>query len=146
MNSGAAEIKWSIDELIWHGPRMSLVDRVVSATADGMIAEVKIESGRPFFESGVGVPAWVGVEYMAQTIAIFAGYRAKLNGKKIPRGMIIGCRNYATTDPVFSPGRLLNISVQELLYLDESLSSFDCEIKDTGLTASARITVYGDNR
>jgi len=145
MNPGETETQWSIDELIWHGPRMSLVDRVVSTTGDGLTAEVRIEPGRPFFESGAGVPAWVGVEYMAQAVAIFAGYRAKINGRKIPRGMIIGCRNYTTTEPVFSPGRVLSISVQELLCLNESLSSYDCEIRDMDLIASARITVFGDD-
>src|ERR1051325_2359742 len=62
-----------IRSLLPHTGRMVLLDRVIAADADNLCAEVTIRRDSVFFD-GSGVGAWVGIEYMAQTIGAYAGY------------------------------------------------------------------------
>ena len=39
-----------------------------------------------------GIPAWVGLEYMAQCIAAHEGYRAWHDGRKLDLGLFVGAR------------------------------------------------------
>ena len=64
-----------IAELVPHSGRMLLLDRVVAADADSLQAEVDITAASMFAgEHGVG--NWIGIEYMAQAVAAFAGWQA----------------------------------------------------------------------
>ena len=44
---------------------------------DGLVATVEIREDIPFFVVGDGVPAWIGMEYMAQAVAALAGIRSE---------------------------------------------------------------------
>ncbi len=70
-----------IGELLPHGPEMTLIDRLVEYSPQRSVATVTIERHSRFFAEPNGVPAWVGIEYMAQTIAARAGYEARLRGE-----------------------------------------------------------------
>ena len=89
---------WRLDDLVLHRGPMSLLDRVQAVEDDSLVAMVEIREGIPFF-AGCAVPAWVGLEYMAQAIAALAGARARREGRPIPLGLLIGCRKFVTRFP-----------------------------------------------
>jgi predicted hotdog family 3-hydroxylacyl-ACP dehydratase len=95
------------------------------------------------FGSVNGVGAWVGLEYMAQSIAAFAGYTASLRGEAVKPGFLLGARRYECTLPMFSPGSLLRVHVRRLLQSDNGLGSFQCRIEhEEQEVATATLTVF----
>ncbi len=67
-------------ELIPHSEPMILIDELVEATSDHASAKVTIREDSMFSNAAGGVPAWIGIEYMAQTVSAFAGMEANRRG------------------------------------------------------------------
>lgn len=122
---------------------MIFIDRVVESCQTGLLAEVRIEPGVPLYQEGVGVPAWVGLEYMAQSIAALSGLRAQTKEDDIPVGLLIGCRKYVSDVTAFPNGADLKIKVTELDVIDKSLGAFDCTIGNPDIIVTARLMVFG---
>ena len=65
---------------VWFGDQQFLLfsdipnDRILRWDQDGIEAELVVPEAGLFIEDGA-VPAWVGIEYMAQAIAAWAGGR-----------------------------------------------------------------------
>jgi predicted hotdog family 3-hydroxylacyl-ACP dehydratase len=137
---------WPMRELLCHRDPMIFIDRVLKADQNELLAEVRVELGKPFFEEGIGVPAWVGLEYMAQSIAALSGLKAKTADEDIPLGLLIGCRRYASDVAVFPEGAILRIRITELDVMDKSLGAFDCTIGNPDTIVTARLMVYGRSR
>jgi predicted hotdog family 3-hydroxylacyl-ACP dehydratase len=137
------EMSWpDIRSLIPHSGAMVLLDRVIAADEESLCAEVRIRPDSLFCAAD-GVGAWVGLEYMAQTIAAFAGYTAYLRGEAIKAGFLLGARRYESSLPMFSLGSLLQVHVRRVLQSESGLGSFHCRIEHgQEEVATATITVF----
>lgn len=121
---------------------MVLIDRLVAADEESVTVEVLIRPDSLFCRAD-GVGAWVGIEYMAQAIGAYAGYKARLRGEPVRLGYLLGTRRYDAYCPCFAVGTLLRIHAKRVLQSENGLGSFDCRIDGNGvLLASASITVY----
>ena len=94
-----------------------------------------------FYKAGHGVPSWVGVEYMAQTTALYLGIGARRAGKDIRIGLLIGCRRYEVEAAYFRLGSLLSIRVDET-WQDGRMAVFECSIAHCGPLAKGRLNVF----
>lgn len=131
-----------IRSLIPHAGPMVLLDRVISVDEDSLCAEVSIRSSTLFCGPD-GVGAWVGIEYMAQAIAAWAGYTAQLRGEPVKLGFLLGTRRYESSRPIFVLGSVLRVHVQRLFQNENGLGSFECFIdNEEGRIASATVTVF----
>lgn len=131
-----------IRALLPHSGPMVLLDQVVSADAESLCAEVRVREDSLFCIDGA-VGAWVGLEYMAQAIGAYAGYRARLRGEPVRIGYLLGTRHYDCKQPRFALGSVLKIHVMRVLQSKDGLFSFDCRIDDeNGTLASANLTVF----
>jgi predicted hotdog family 3-hydroxylacyl-ACP dehydratase len=146
-----------IASLVPHSASMLLLDRVVAADADSMQAEVGITL-QTLFADANGVGSWIGVEYMAQAVAAFAGLAAHNAGagagadtgthadvpvKPAKVGFLLGSRRYTASRGYFALGSTLRIHVLKLLQAENGLGSFDCFITDgEERVASATLTVF----
>jgi predicted hotdog family 3-hydroxylacyl-ACP dehydratase len=131
-----------IRSLIPHAGPMVLLDRVISVDEDSLCAEVSIRSNTLFCGPD-GVGAWVGIEYMAQAIAAWAGYTAQLRGEPVKLGFLLGTRRYESSRPIFVLGSVLRVHVQCLFQNENGLGSFECFIdNEEGRVASATVTVF----
>ena len=131
-----------IRDLLPHSGPMVLLDRVVAADDESLCAEVRVRADSLFYVDG-GIGGWVGLEYMAQAIGAYAGYRARLRGEPVRIGYLLGTRHYECKKPIFVLGSLLKIYVKRMFQSDEGLASFDCHIEDDkGTLASANLTVF----
>jgi predicted hotdog family 3-hydroxylacyl-ACP dehydratase len=125
---------------------MVLLDRVVAIGDESLCAEVVIRPDTLFCnETGVG--AWVGIEYMAQAVAAFAGQEARSRGDTVRVGFLLGARRYECRRSSFAPGSRLHIHVQRTLQGENGLGAFECRIDDANDTeaeplATATITVF----
>ena len=133
-----------IGELVPHSGAMVLLDRVLSADAENLCAEVAIHAGSVLYDApSAGVGSWVGIEYMAQAIAAHAGYRARLAGAPVKIGFLLGARRYEAQVPLFAAGSLLQVHVQQALQGENGLGAFECRIEMAGaVLAQATITVF----
>ncbi|MCC7599506.1 hotdog family protein [Janthinobacterium sp. FW305-129] len=133
-----------IRELVPHSGPMVLLDRVLSADAENLCAEVAIHAGSVFYEAtSAGVGSWVGIEYMAQAIAAHAGYLARLAGAPVKIGFLLGARRYEAQVPLFVNGSVLQVHVQQALQGENGLGAFECRIEMAGaVLAQATITVF----
>lgn len=132
----------AIAELLPHQPPMILLNAVTGWSPGGLEAAVEILPSSRFFQPGSGVPAHVGIEYMAQACGAYAGLEAKEAGQPIRIGFLLGTRNYASRVSWFTAGERLTINVIEILR-QGSMGVFDCRISSGGReVASARLNVY----
>lgn len=131
-----------IRSLVPHAGPMVLLDRVISADEDSLLAEVRIRSDSLFCNTG-GVGAWVGIEYMAQAIGAWAGYTARLRGEPVKLGFVLGTRRYECRRPIFTLGSLLRVHILRVFQDENGLGSFECSIdNEEGRVATAIITVF----
>lgn len=132
-----------IEELIAHVGRMRLIDRIVAEEDQIVRSETTIRGDNIFFQRGHGLPAYVGFEFMAQTISAFDGLRRRRQGKRPVIGFLVGCRRYNAMRAYFRDGETVTTEVKSLLG-EEGMASFDCRILDAegGELASGIINVY----
>jgi predicted hotdog family 3-hydroxylacyl-ACP dehydratase len=128
-------------DLVPHRPPMLLLDQVLAASDTTLSASLTIHAGSEFLEAE-GVPAHIGIEYMAQACAAFAGSRASREGTAPRIGFLLGSRRFAMHRPWYRLGEVLRVSVT-LVYQDEAMGSFTGRIEVAGdLAAEADLTVY----
>ena len=114
---------YDIKEILYHAPPMILIDGV-EAYDDNMVASVvEITADSPFLEDG-SVPAYVGIEYMAQSIAAYSGIKARNAGQGVKIGYLVSTRSMTLNCPVFSIGDRLSVKV-ELVYDETPMAVFD---------------------
>ena len=136
-----------IEEVVPHRPPMLLIDRICAHGDDVTVSTVTIRPDSPFVATSTdgrpGVPAVVGIEYMAQTVAAYAGLSARKE-KRAPRiGFLLGCRELSLATDAFAVGEVLTVEVRRV-FGENDLGSFSCRIAGTdGRTlASGSLTVY----
>jgi len=134
-------------ELMLHRAPMLLLDRIVTHEPGRLIAAVDITAGKTFFEPALtGVPSWAGVEYMAQAIAALCGLGLRDANAPISLGMLVSCRRYKVTTPVFANGMTLQVEVEELAGADTGMAAYQCSIaaEETGTEklATGQLGVY----
>jgi predicted hotdog family 3-hydroxylacyl-ACP dehydratase len=131
-----------IRSLVPHAGPMVLLDRVISADEDSLLAEVRIRSDSLFCNTD-GVGAWVGIEYMAQAIGAWVGYTAQLHGEPVKLGFLLGTRRYECSCPIFVLGSLLRVHVLRVFQDENGLGSFECYIdNEAGRVATATVNVF----
>jgi predicted hotdog family 3-hydroxylacyl-ACP dehydratase len=129
-----------IGELLPHGPEMTVIDRLVEYSPQRSVATVIVKEASPFFV-GSGVPAWLGIEYMAQTIAAHAGFAARLRGERPPIGFLLGTRAYESEVGEFELGSTLTITVEPVV-MESRLAAFQCSIATDRVVAKAVVNTY----
>lgn len=130
-------------DLIPHREPMLLIDRVVDVAADAAAAEVVIHSDTPFFQKGLGVPAWIGLEYMGQTAALIAGHQLRQGLTRPHLGFLLGTRQYAMNTSWFNEGDRLLIECVQVAVTGEQLAQFQCTVSRAGeILATAKLSVY----
>jgi predicted hotdog family 3-hydroxylacyl-ACP dehydratase len=129
-----------IASLIPHSGAMVLLDKVFGYDSESLCAELLVR-GDGLLGDAYSVPAWVGIEYMAQTIAAYSGIRSKLAGEPIKLGFLLGTRRYTSNISRFSVGTTLSIQIKNIME-DERLGVFDCRLRGDGIAINANLNVY----
>jgi predicted hotdog family 3-hydroxylacyl-ACP dehydratase len=133
---------YQIDALLPHARPMILLDGVVERLADGIVTELLVRPGLPFFQLGRGIPAHVALEWMAQTCGAHVGATAMESGQPVRVGFLLGTRDFASDIDWFTPGQHLRITAR-LVFHEAETGSFDCQVELAGeVVARAKLTVY----
>lgn len=131
-----------IETFVPHRGAMRLLDRVIEFDDERAVAEVDVPFDGLFVRDG-GVPAWVGIEYMAQTIAAWAGARAVRAGEQPRLGFLLGSRRYEAMRADFPSGVTLRVETRCELIGSNGLGMFDCRILlGVDTVATGRLSVF----
>ncbi|WP_237444156.1 hotdog family protein [Sinobacterium norvegicum] len=132
---------YHIEQVIPHRPPMVLLDRLDGFTKNSVDCSVTVTESLAFADRD-GLPAWVGLEIMAQSVAAWSGATALAEQRPIGVGFLLGTRKYRSHTDVFPLGSELKIHGQELLQ-DAGMSVFECTITLQGeVLAEAKLTAY----
>jgi predicted hotdog family 3-hydroxylacyl-ACP dehydratase len=134
-----------IEDYVPHRRGLLLIDRVLAADDDSALCELTVRDGLFADADATVVPAWVGIEYMAQAIAAWAGVKHARHGSQPRPGFLLGSRRYLAHVSAFPFGQRLHVSVTCELLGDNGLGMFECAVLDalTGHPqAEARVSVY----
>ena len=130
-----------VEKWLPHRERMVLLDEVVEAGENGAVAKVNISQDTEFCVDGK-VPAWVGIEYMAQTMAAYSGGIAMGKDEEVSIAFLLGARRYNSTVSHYKIGDELTIRVKPAMFHD-AISNFDCVIElNSEEVATAGLTAY----
>lgn len=136
--------EYTIEQVLPHEHPMILLDQLISFAENNASCCCTITEQSLFFDASLqGVPSYVGIEYMAQSIAAYANANELSHNRDVEVGFLVSSRKYKCEFPIFEQGMVLTINVEKI-YKDESgLSAFDCNIfTNDQQIASARINVY----
>lgn len=118
--------------LLPHDAPMILIDKLIAVEALSVHCQVLISEKSPFFDHQTGlVGAHIGIEYMAQSIALWSGYHYFLEGKPAAIALLLGCRRYNSVCSQFEKGMILDIYAEQV-FVGDGMSVFCCSIKSKG--------------
>ena len=133
--------RYRIVDVIPHSEPMSLLDDIEGFGEQSLDASVTIRPDSLFCESR-GVPVWVGIEYMGQAVAAWAGVMAREAGKLVKIGFLVSCRRYEAPISYFPIGARLLVSVRQVTDNVTGLQVFDCKISLDGVEIQANLNVF----
>jgi predicted hotdog family 3-hydroxylacyl-ACP dehydratase len=118
-----------IDQLVRHSGPMSLLDRVVSHDEDTTVCEVRVDASTLFRDAEGRVPVWVGIEYMAQCVAVHGGLVWHTREDRPKPGLFLGARRLKIKGTRFEPGTVLTVRARHLKG-ESGMVQFACAIDD----------------
>ena len=131
-----------IERLLPHRGAMRWVDRLLHSDPDSVAVETVLRADHPLADAQ-GVPAFAGIELMAQSIAVWAGCRALNRGEAIRPGFLLGSRRYTCERSHFDFDIPYRIEARCELFGDNGLGMFACRILDgMDVIASANVSVF----
>ncbi|MEX5542255.1 ApeP family dehydratase [Pseudomonas poae] len=135
-------IDWPLAELLPHAGDMILIDQVLSFDEEQVHTRLTVKPGGLFNRADGSLPAWVGIELMAQSVAAYAGFRARKNGEAVELGFLLGTRKFECNVDGFPAGAELTIHGLRSLEDDNGMGVFECHLTGDGIQASARLNVF----
>ncbi|AZF40614.1 3-hydroxydecanoyl-(ACP) dehydratase [Pseudomonas sp. R1-43-08] len=135
-------IDWPLAELLPHAGDMILIDQVLSFDEEQVHTRLTVKPGGLFNRADGSLPAWVGIELMAQSVAAYAGCRARQQGLAVELGFLLGTRKFECNVEHFPVGTELNIHGLRSLEDDNGMGVFECHLTGDAIQASARLNVF----
>jgi predicted hotdog family 3-hydroxylacyl-ACP dehydratase len=130
-----------IEELVPHAAPMLLLNRLLESGEDYIICEVVVRSDALFDTAG-RVPAWLGIEYMAQTIAAYSGLQSHKRGEPARLGFLLGSRRFETSVQDFACGDILRVTAKQILHGSSGMGAFECRVDGQMAQQTAILSVY----
>jgi len=136
-----ADFPYPVEALLPQSQAMVLLDRVVEAGEDHIVVELTVRDDGLFATPGHSVPAWVGLEYMAQAIAAFSGYHRKCRGEAVGLGFLLGTRHYQCSVGSFPCGTRLRVRAEKIIEAANDMSVFACRLEGGNIHAVSNLNV-----
>jgi predicted hotdog family 3-hydroxylacyl-ACP dehydratase len=124
---------YSIADVLLHRPPMCWLDELIDVGPEHLTARLTIRADALFYEPGRGMPAWVGLEYMAQTAAAYSGYERVSAGLPPQMCLLLGTRHYRCQITHFPLGAILEVHAALLMRDKSNFVAFDCELRQAAI-------------
>ncbi len=137
------ETAWSLDVLLPHAGPMVLLDEVVAMGDETVRAVATVRRDGLFAGPGEpGVPAWLGMEYLAQAVAAWSGFHEREQGRPVHPGFLVGARSFHSSIGIIPYGVVLTIEAERVLGGGAGIGVFDGRITGAGVEQTVRLKVY----
>ena len=133
---------WPIAEVLPHAGEMILLDGIEQVEAERIVCTRRVEPGGLFVEPDGSLPAWVGVELMAQAIGAWAGCCARAQQRAVQLGFLLGTRHYEANVGAFPAGSCLRVEAVRDFHNEQGMGVFHCRIDAEHIHAEARLNVF----
>jgi len=132
-----------VEELIPHRGTMLLIDRVIEFSDGIAVADYVPRQDAWYADASGNMPAWIGIELMAQTVAAHVALLRRRDGMAPKMGALLGTRAYRSSATRFAAGGTLCIRAELVLSDPSGLGAYACCIEADGKPlASAVLKVY----
>ena len=144
MNQASTTIEYPPDrfpvaDLLPQSGAMMLIDAVKRIDDHSISSQIKVRDDGLFSLPNQTVPAWVGIEYVAQTIAAFSGYHCLKRGEPIRLGLLLGTRHFECQHSDYRCGTLLNVHATKIIESANDMCVFDSTIEIANTDASVPV-------
>lgn len=129
----------AIKDLIPHREPMILLDELVDWGDNFAECLVKHETNNGYWDDDNRIPAYVGIEYMAQTIAVYTGILSTLAEQPIRIAYLLGTRKFDTNQCFMEANKPVHVRVEELFRNEDNIAVFDCLIHGDNLRMKAQL-------
>lgn len=133
---------YSIGELLPQAGRMLLLDEMLEAGPNHIAAALTVRDGGLFSTPERTVPAWIGLEYMAQAVAAFSGFHRRRAGLDIDLGFLLGTRYYECSASDFPCGCRLQVFAEKVMDGANDMSVFACRLEGERIHAEAKLNLF----
>ena len=133
--------QYRVLDVIPHDQPMSLLDNIENYSNTGLTASVT-PTRESVLADEKGVPSWVGIEYMGQAIAAYAGVGARQRQEPVKIGFLVSTRRYEPNCSHFPFGEKLEVSVERITDNETGLRVFDCVIQSSHVFVQANLNVF----
>ncbi|AOJ89181.1 MULTISPECIES: hotdog family protein [Burkholderia] len=144
---GGADIPvGNVPDVLPHRGTMLLLDAIERCSETGIEVSATVRRDAWYADGSGAMPAWIGIELMAQAIAAHVGLLAAHAGGRAKPGVLLGANRYVAHRTTFGADTVLRIVARELLRGDEGHGAYECAIHAEGqCCAEAVVKVYQPN-
>lgn len=135
----------SPQKYLFHRSPMLLIEQVNEITAESVSCSVALDSSllQPFL-TPQGLPSYIGIELMAQTVGIWSGYHDKCAGRAAAHGgLILSVRAYVASAAFFHLDNPAPLAITlSMLMQERNYASFEGSITQGSNTlATGRLSL-----
>ncbi|MEK7889404.1 hotdog family protein [Burkholderia contaminans] len=146
LHSGADIPAGDVRDVLPHRGTMLLLDAIGRCSEAGIEVSAIARRDAWYADGNGAMPAWIGIELMAQAIAAHVGLLAAHAGGRAKPGVLLGANRYVAHRSSFDADTVLHIVARELLRGDEGHGAYECAIHADGVCcAEAIVKVYQPN-
>jgi predicted hotdog family 3-hydroxylacyl-ACP dehydratase len=133
-----------IETLLSHRGNMLLLGSVSAYDEQHVVCHAQPDERAWYADKSGAMPAWIGIELMAQAIAAHVALSARAAGLPPRPGALLGTRAYHSVVASFPQAQTLSIEARLNFRDDTGLGSYACRIMthEGSELASALLTVY----
>ena len=136
----------AVDEVLPHRGTMRLVDEIVACSEEAVTVLASIDNQAWYADADGAMPAWIGIELMAQAIAAHVGLLAMRAGGRARPGVLLGASRCEALAPSCPRVARLRIAANEVLKSEEGHGAYECTIAaDEHCVARAVVKVFQPN-
>ena len=130
MTMSSESLQIPIEELLLQRGDMLLIDCLHDFGLDHVEVGAMVTAPHPLIDEGRGMPAWAGIEMMAQAVSVFSGLELRAQGIPPRIGLLLGARLYQARVPFFRVDARLKVRAELSLRDAQGLGVFECTIRE----------------
>lgn len=136
----------AITDILPHRDTMLWQDTVLGHDTQKVTCSYRIPAAAWYLDAQAAMPAWLGIEVMAQAVAAHVALTAIGEGRPAKRGALLGSRDFSSRLAAFPAGSTLRTTALMEFRDDSGLGAYQCAIHiGDECVASATLKVYEPN-